>query len=556
MRLTQLIVLVLTFVGSAPVLAASKTVYLPTDHLRLPLIPGLVLTLGEGPVRAEYKPKTLPGKPSGGPKNIIHLSRQALKPGQMKEAFWQAMVRRDLARGHQNVQGLRQGQNGDYQVSYRFTENLMPVDGVHFFHQEGSFLYDFSCKRESEAPVDVAQWCLKHFAGIQWPSALVFKNSASYAEALRSVEQLPLEKGAFTQAISKQQALLQSPRPASAQIVRFFLLQMVRSLLFPPPKDDWLAVLIENFRHTALLLGHNPAMEGPVEWLKAHADFLEGTFTLKKAEVLAQSRHRPPFWMLSLWTESLDRSIALNLAQRQALATPLHHYVLGKLLFDSDQAAQSIPHLKNAAQASNTLALAKLAQAYFLAGQKAPAQVSARAVLKKDPSHTEARLLMATLLATQEKTVPKAKTIYDQLASEKSLSKDFEARLYRQQARTSKNPEEKLALYERVLEYAPADLETLYALGRLYLLERSDKKKSLRYFKQYLASASSGDPKIAELTGLVKNLEKEIAPKPEWDPYGPTPPVAQPLAYPHDQRNEKPTGEIHQPLPRIFSPVR
>ena len=490
--------------------AVEAYVYLPLDHVEVP-VPGpeWKVRIGEGKTRVEFTQLSGEGVHPGVLKSVVRLIREPLPVGMTKSAVWQREVKRDLEKDHKGVK-TEKIENSLYQAGYAYTEDLIPVQGSRLYSVYKNWLYEWQCELERELGKDAYAWCLEEFRKIRWPESLPQPTADRVSKFAEFARNIPLDLPSLQRAGEGILLAFQNSPLTLNQLHRYASHLIVRTLLAPPTDPEKRSVLLENLTRLADTIERFPESKVLASWLRAHRDFLEGRLTYQRLEEMVQQEERPPYWLLSLWVEPVNSETSVYLARREKRTEPLHHFVLGKVLADSGRTQEAIPPLTKAARQRNTLAMNALARAWLDSHQTDKARKVARSALRKDPGNIESWLILALAVGSTEDDEAESDQIYDNLLARGDLTPDDRIKIYLQRAKTALNPMARLMFHEEILKLEPGHLESLYAVGRLQLLEKNDKEKGLEFFERYLDTAPPEDNRITELTRMVKDLRIEI----------------------------------------------
>lgn len=486
-----------------------EAVYIPLDHIRVPHPgTGWDYRSGSKQLRIEFTEEA--SRRIGAYPSVVLLSRRILDLSPSAQE-WQKAELKDLPQRYQ-VETPDPASSDLFYINYHFTQNLMQVEGARLYQPQGNWLYLWECQKEQSEGFDLQKWCQELFQKIQWSEDIEIVSPEKVEELDAVVGKMAFAPHRLQKQESALIAELQKAPLNFNKLMAYGAFLMVRSLLYPPPPEQK-GILIENFKKMSLIFRKDPRYPAVSEWFGLQAEVLGGSFDLQKAQAAVRSNGgRPPFWLVSLWVEPLSAEIALSMIGRENLDKDLEHYVLGTLCRKTGQTENAVTHLNKSAGQFGELAWEQLAQIYLERKDREKAKLEVDKILKKNPGHINAKLLLANILEGTEETpkLEEAQKIYADLTAKQSLPEDERLRVFLQKAQNSIHPEIQIEYYEKVLEIDPDHLEAIYALGRLYLLEYNDKKKSLGFFEKFIAKAPKEDPRVQELSAMVYDLRNEV----------------------------------------------
>lgn len=493
------------------VIAAESSVYIPLDHVRVPLLgKEWTAVLGEGKARIEYARRSKLHQQS---KDSIQLLREPLGSG--RPEAWQGKARAALPRDVK-ITAKKRGPSA-YEVGYRYSKDLIPIAGSRIYFANGPWLYEWRCEVEETGLKDAQAWCGEQFDKIRWLEPIAAVDAKNPPEFESTVQDFPVDLASLEKIEEKILLGFQGGKPTLSALQSYGYYLVFRSIFFAPADEAQRTALIDNLNIVATALEKNPHSKTAALWMRVHGDYLKGSLAYRQLEALTYQQPMPPYWLLSLWSEPQNRDTAIYLARRQVATRPLHDYVLGKVLYGAGRATEAIPFLEKAARGKNILAANLLAQSYLQTGQSANAQKWARAALQQNKQNTEAWLSLASALSKDDANLEKSNQIYNVLIAQDKLPPADRVRVYLQWAKNSPNTEVSLSYYEKVLEIEPKNLQALYAAGRIYLIEKNDKTKGLDLIDRYLRIASHNDSRVLELQKMVGDLrtaedKREVVP--------------------------------------------
>lgn len=487
------------------------SVYVPLDNLKVPELGSQwKVKLGDDNTRVEYIRIPDKGMEGGTSKSSVELIREPLEPQAQKwPGVWQGEVRRDLNREFKGVE-TKKLDGSSYEADYSYTKDLIPVSGHRFYFSHDRFIYEWRCELEKNFEWDPEKWCLDQFQAIQWPGQIAVNAKIPPPTFENFIKTLPLDADRLRKIEGQIFSDFQEGEITVKKLQAYGYFLIFKSLFFPPIDSESKMVLLENLDSLADTLRPYPESQAMADWLHAQRRYLEGNLSYKEIEDLVNLDKMPPYWLMALWVQPVNVDTAVYLARRQVARLPVHNYVLGKVLLAAGKAYQAIPFLKKASRQGNILAMNTLANSYLRTQQFEKAKKTASATVRKAPGNIDSWLLLALTLSKEEKESEKVEKIYDDLVAREDLSSSDRIKIYLQRAQNSENPLASLSWYEEVLNLDPGNLESLYAAGRIYVLEKDDKSEGLKLFQRYLDTASRGDEKVSELVRMVRDLRVEI----------------------------------------------
>ena len=490
-----------------------KSTYVPADNIKVPNLGSeWNVKLGDDKTRVEYIHRPLSGAQEGAEiKSSIKLIREPLDvQAQKNPGVWQGEVRRDLKKEFGKVETGKKKDSPVYEATYSTTEDLIPVSGSRFYFTYDHWLYEWRCDMESDSERDPKQWCYDKFQAIQWPDKVPVKTSNRLPDFENAIKSFPLDNTQLGKIGQRIVSNFQEGAVTLEKLYRYGYFLVFKSLFFPPADDESRIVFLDNLDRladTVETLSPSPVFPS---WLRAQRDYLGGDLAYPDVEKLVHLDKRPPYWLLSLWVAPSNLDTAVYLARRQRGHSPLYSYVLGKTLLSAGSAHQAIPFLKSAARQKNILAMNTLAQSYLNTGQTDKAIKAAKSAVKSDSDDIDSWLLLAQALSGKDSEANTVRRIYDHLAAKPDVSKGDRVKIALQEAKNSENPSDSLVHYQEVLALDPANLESLYAAGRIYLLEKNDRAKGVDLFQRYLDVAPRKDERVEDLVRMVRDLKVEI----------------------------------------------
>ncbi len=483
-----------------PILAQAKPYYLPFDQIRFPELGSRwepQILSGDALIRFDLNEDAL--KP-GQFRSQVVLRKRALKTYEQKNSLWRASEKKALPPNAQIVLNPFDAQKESGEWRYVTTVNLMPVLGNRIARRQGATLYSLECQSEEQVQADLYDWCAKLFSKIQWGDALPIASDGKKQTLNNFVKTVDYRPQALA---DSRQDLARHFSPSYTDYKQYAYLVILQSLI---DGESGTSVHEAETQDLLAVLAQDPKPTEPLtDWLADNRDYARGTFTQKTAERILQRPQRPPYWLIGAWLRPTAPELALNLMERDTADFPLKNAMMGRLYAKLGHTQKAAACFAKADPAGNPDVAVQLAQVYFEQHDNKNAQKWLASALEANPDDVGAQLLQAKLLEAADKTDAAAQ-IYADLANRPSLPPDIAVPIYTKYAESSLDSDTKIQYYNKILALQARSPEALYALGRLYLLEKNDAPTSLAYFEKFVQVAPSSDPKVGELRVMIEQI--------------------------------------------------
>jgi len=488
-----------------PSLAWAGSFYLPLDQIRFPKLDSkwdVQISQSDTPIQFTLKDESL--KP-GQFKSHVTLTKRVLKPNEQKNNFWKNAEKKNLPKNAQVLLNQFDPQRQLNEARFVTRVNLMPVSGSRITVQQGSSLYMLECESEQSIDGNLHDWCNSIFTKIEWGQNVNMLPDSKKLTFNGFVKNLDYRNDSLSQKIVE---LSVTEKPSYTTLKNYAYIVILQSVLDSSNNRNMLKQQTQDLVHW--LQNEPKPIEPLTDWLQDNLVFLNGNFSEKTAEAIMQRDQRPPYWLIGLWLRQSSPQIALNLFERDPNQFPLKNYVMGQLYFENGNSDKAIEHLELANQPKNPEVMTQIAESYLEKGDVKNAQKWAGSARKAWPDNVFAKFAQARIFEYQDKQ-EQALEIYSELAQEPTLPEAMIVPVYTKYAEHSIETETRMQCYNKILEHNPKSLNALYALGRIYLLEKNDAQKGLMFFEKFVAFAPPGDPKVNELQGMIFQIRNGSA---------------------------------------------
>lgn len=392
-----------------------------------------------------------------------------------------------------------------YEILYQKEFHLMPVTGVQYAKAVDDRLYVFTCEAEDMKKLNIHETCEKTYKKIKWSDQLTVKTDSTNLNFTKFVEQmksfdtslLPVEKNNLFENFS--------PELKKYKIYTYLLI--LESTLNPLEKNQN-KIFTNHFKRLKNFFEIHPdKKESMVSLIDLQLNYLNKPFTDSKAKTILQT-NQAPYWVVGMWLKNQDSETAINLLKRDSNDFTLKDFLFAEIYYNSNQCQAALPHLTILSKNKNQNSTAKIAYCYYQTQDFENAEKWANKTLKSSENNAYALYVLAKLNDQKQKKDDAAK-LYTQLIGQPQLPEEISEDTFLSHAQMIMNPDEKIDAYKKALTNNPASLPALYNLGKLYLVEKNDKTRSIYYFEKYLAKSPKQSDKHKELEGIIDQMKKE-----------------------------------------------